>query len=92
MKKETTIQQRGIFKKTKENLWNALTNIDHMRQCILKKLTFLNPKQVAKYSFQFSIKKKNFTHRYNVYEVILNEKIVYRWLYEEYDGDSTVSF
>jgi hypothetical protein len=44
MKKETTIQQRGIFKKTKENLWNALTNIDQMRQCILKKLTFLNPK------------------------------------------------
>lgn len=38
------------------------------------------------------MKEKLFTHRWNVYEVIPNEKIAYHSQYEEYDGESTVSF
>ncbi|MBA21858.1 MAG: hypothetical protein CMP52_00725 [Flavobacteriales bacterium] len=52
----------------------------------------MNPKQVLKPFFQLNMKEKNFTHKWCVYVVVPQEKISYHWQYEEYAGDSTVTF
>lgn len=43
---------------------------------------------------QFNVRsgERNFLHKWNVVEVVENEKIVYNWQYEEYDGSGDVSF
>ena len=43
-------------------------------------------------AFAFEYKGKTFTHKWCVVEVEPDQKIAYHWQYEEYEGDSMVSF
>lgn len=92
MKEKTILQRKEIFKTTKENLWNALTNVNLMEQWYFKEINFFEPKTGSKTLFSIEYEGKPFTHKWCVYVVVPQEKISYHWQYEEYAGDSTVTF
>lgn len=90
--KKIILKRKEIFKTTKENLWNALTDLNLMKQWYFKEINFFEPKIGSKTLFSIEYEGKKFTHKSYVFEVIPKEKIAYHWQYEECAGDSTVTF
>jgi hypothetical protein len=60
MKEKTILQRKEIFKTTKENLWNALTNVNLMEQGYFKEINFFEPKTGSKTLFSIEYEGKNF--------------------------------
>ena len=60
MKEKTILQRKEIFKTTKENLWNALTNVNLMEQWYFKEINFFEHKTGSKTLFSIEYEGKNF--------------------------------
>jgi len=73
-------------------LWSALTELDQMQQWYFQELKEFKAKVGFENAFTFEYKGKTFTHKWRVVEVEPSQKIAYYWQYEEYEGDSIVSF
>jgi len=74
------------------DLWSAITDPDHMRQWYFEEISSFSPELGSKTSFIVHADPKTFTHLWEVSESILYQKISYKWRYEEYPGDSVVTF
>ncbi|MEK9613918.1 MAG: SRPBCC domain-containing protein [Flavobacteriaceae bacterium] len=77
---------------SRDKLWSALTELDQMRQWYFKELKDFEPEVGFETSFTFEYQGKKFTHQWRVYEVLPLDRISYHWKYQEYEGDSIVSF
>ena len=80
------------FNRSVSDLWNAITNIDEMRQWYFENI----PEFEARVGFctQFSVEAGDriFPHVWEVTEAEPQHKLVYNWKYDGYAGDSFVIF
>lgn len=80
------------FHVTLERVWAAITQLEEMKQWFFKNIESFEPEVGFKTSFIVKVDDRKFTHLWHLTEVIPNQKITYNWKYEEYPGDSIVSF
>ncbi|MBS1603596.1 MAG: SRPBCC domain-containing protein [Bacteroidetes bacterium] len=74
-----------------EKVWQALTNVDQMRQWYMP-LTDFRPEPGFATSFDIDAKGERYKHIWKVTEVIPNKKISYEWRYGGFPGNSLVTF
>ena len=73
-------------------MWNAITHIDHMRQWYFEQIPAFKPEVGFTTQFNVQSQDRHFIHIWRVTEVIPLKKIKYNWRYENYPGDSFVTF
>ena len=73
-------------------VWNAITEIDQMRQWFFNNIEDFKPEVGFKTQFNITSEKRNFLHLWTITEVEPFKKIVYNWKYKEYIGNSFVHF
>ena len=77
---------------TPDVLWKAITHPGQMAEWFFKEITEFQPEVGFETNFVVASEHRTFTHLWRVTEVIPHRKIVYSWKYQEYPGDSVVSF
>jgi len=80
------------FKVSKVELWNAITNPEEMKKWYFEIMPDFKPEVGFKTQFLISVEDRNYTHLWEVTDMILQEMIKTRWHYEEHPGDSYVIF
>lgn len=80
------------FSYSPARIWKALTNPQEMRQWFFEQIPDFKPELDFYTEFIIVNEGRTFTHCWTIKEVIPEEKIVYRWNYPEYPGDSNVYF
>ncbi len=75
-----------------ETVWNAITQLDPMKQWFFDNIPSFKP--LIGFETQFNVKapSRDFLHRWKIIEVVPNKKIVYSWKYENINGEGTVTF
>ena len=73
-------------------VWEAITDPETMRQWFFETIKEFKPEVGFETCFNVECDGTQYPHRWNVTEVIPGEKLVYRWRYDGYDGDSTVTW
>ncbi|MEW6412906.1 MAG: SRPBCC domain-containing protein [Candidatus Zixiibacteriota bacterium] len=73
-----------------ETVWEAITNVELMRQWYFDNIPAFRPE--VGFETQFNVKsgERNFPHLWKVTDVSPLERIVYTWKFEGYQGDSFV--
>ena len=80
------------FNVSPSRLWRALTNPAEMRRWFFEQIPDFQPEVGFYTEFLIQNEGRNFTHCWTVREAITDQKIVLRWNYPEYLGDSLVHF
>ena len=75
-----------------ETVWEAITNLDQMKQWFFNNIEEFKPEVGFKTQFNVTSENRNFLHLWHIVEVEPLKKIVYNWKYKEYEGDSFVHF
>lgn len=75
-----------------EKVWNAITDINQMRLWYFENIPEFKPEIGFKTQFNVKSGERNFLHKWKVIEVMPFKKITYNWNYENYEGDSNVTF
>jgi uncharacterized protein YndB with AHSA1/START domain len=73
-------------------LWNAITELNQMRQWFFEIIEAFEPKVGFETKFVIENEDKTFPHLWKITEVEPLRKITYNWKYEGYTGDSFVTF
>ena len=76
------------FEVSPQLLWKYLTQLEHMQKWFFAALTSFEPTRGFKTFFTFIYNNKNFTHLWEVRDVLAQEKLCLGWQYKEYPGDS----
>jgi len=92
LKSDDPIVVRQVFETSRENVWNAITRIDEMKQWYFGNIPSFKPEVDFETCFEVKVEDRIFTHLWKVSEVIPLQKIRYNWKFEEYPGDSFVTF
>lgn len=69
-------------------VWEAITQYDKMTAWFFEELTDFQAKERFYTEFLIRSGERNFTHQWQITEVIPFKRIVYSWKYKEYPGDS----
>lgn len=87
-----TISVEETFSKSIEEVWKAITELTLMKQWFFENIPAFEP--IVGFSTKFNVQAEtqSFMHLWKIIEVIPNQKIVYNWKYEEYEGDGNVIF
>jgi uncharacterized protein YndB with AHSA1/START domain len=91
-KDEEPIIVEATFNTSIENVWNAITEIDRMRQWYFKDIPAFKPEVGFETKFDVRSQDRTFPHVWKVTEVVPLRMIAYNWKYEGYQGDSNVVF
>ena len=89
-KDEDPIIVEQTYNASIDTVWNALTEIDQMRQWYFKNIPSFEPEVGFETQFNVQSEDRNFLHMWKVTEVVPLQKIKYNWKYENYPGDSYV--
>lgn len=82
----------GIYNVSSDKVWSAITNLDEMRNWYFQ-LEDFKPKVGFKFDFLGGPENgKQYLHLCEVIEVDEGKKIVYTWRYDNYPGNSSVSW
>lgn len=81
-----------IFDVDKTALWNAITEVDQMRQWFFKEIPAFNPIEGFETSFMITSPEREFPHAWKIIEVVPETRIVYDWRYDGYEGVGKVCF
>lgn len=73
-------------------IWDAITNIEKMKQWFFENIEDFKPEVGFETKFNVVSGSRNFIHNWKITEVRPLKKITYRWNYEDYEGDSFVHF
>jgi uncharacterized protein YndB with AHSA1/START domain len=92
MTTNNTIVVTQSFKKSIPIVWNAITNLNQMKQWFFNNIEAFEPTVGFKTQFSIQNEGRIFTHLWTITEVIPFKKICYNWRYKEYEGNSTVYF
>lgn len=92
MENNEPILVEETYNADRNTVWNALTQLNEMRQWYFETLPDFEP--TVGFETQFTVKSdsRNFLHKWKVTEVVPLEKITYRWQYGRYDGTSFSEF
>jgi uncharacterized protein YndB with AHSA1/START domain len=80
------------FKVSIETLWSVITEHNQMIEWFFENIPEFKPSVGFKTQFLVENEDRKFTHLWEIIEVIPNQKIVYNWKYEEYEGEGLVFF
>ena len=91
-KADEPIVVEQIFDTSKENVWDAITVLDQMKQWFFDNIDSFEP--VAGFETRFVIKVEDriFPHVWKLTEVVPLKRITYDWRYDGYPGSSIVVF
>lgn len=81
-----------IFNTSVDKLWNAITRHEEMKQWFFDNIKEFKAEAGFKTKFPVQSGVRVFTHLWKIVEVVPFQKIIYNWKYEEYPGDSFVTF
>ncbi|WP_027391758.1 SRPBCC family protein [Aquimarina latercula] len=73
-------------------VWRAITGVKEMKFWFFDAIRSFKPEVGFKTQFLVRVEDRNYTHCWEITEVILNKKITYTWSYVEYPGDAFVTF
>lgn len=79
-----------VFPASRDAVWKAITDKDQMRQWFFETIEDFVPEPGFETQFNVRAEDKDYLHLWKVTEVIPNKKIVYKWRYGGYPGDSFV--
>lgn len=88
--KPVTVEQ--TFNVSIQRVWESITKLDEMKAWYFNNIESFIPEKGFETQFTVQVENRNYTHLWRITEVIPNQKIVYNWKYEEYPGDSLVTF
>lgn len=91
-KSDEKIVVEQSFSASKSELWNAITNIDEMHKWYFENIPDFKPEEGFSTKFNVQSEDRNFMHIWKILEVIPQQLIKYNWKYEDYAGDSNVTF
>lgn len=80
------------FEVSDEILWKAITEHHQMIQWFFENIPEFKARVGFKTQFLIENEGRKFTHLWKIVEVIPNQKIVYNWKYDEYEGEGLVFF
>lgn len=80
------------FNKTKEQVWNAITDLKQMKQWFFENIPDFIPQVGFETKFNVDAGERQFMHVWKITEVIPYEKIEYNWKYENMEGNAFVIF
>ena len=92
MKNNQPIVVEQTFNASIKTIWNAITEIDQMKQWFFNNIEDFKPEVGFKTKFNVQLPERNFLHLWEIIEVAPLKKIVYNWRYAEYIGNSFVHF
>jgi len=75
----------------REKVWQALTNRDQMEQWYFKLKEFI-PEVGFKFTFLGGSEAKTYLHICEITEVVPGDKLSYSWRYQDYPGNTHVTF
>ena len=81
-----------IFNASKEKVWRSITDLNEMVNWYFDKIPDFKPVVGFKTQFNIINEGRDFLHLWEVIEAVENEKIVYNWQYEGYEGSADVHF
>ncbi|RZS92643.1 SRPBCC family protein [Aquimarina brevivitae] len=84
------VEQR--FDEQIQNVWLAITSLEHMKQWFFEEIPAFEPVVGFKTAFKIQSEQRVFTHLWEITEVIPLKKITYTWKYQEYPGNSKLTF
>ena len=91
MKNEPVVIER-VYNAPIERVWQAITDLEKMRQWYFPTLTDFEPEVGFETQFNVVNGKKVFPHIWKITEVVPLKKINYEWKFAGYPGNSLVSF
>ena len=80
------------FNQSIQKIWQAITEKDQMIQWFFDNIPDFKAERGFKAQFLIENEGRQFTHLWEIIEVIPDKKIVYDWRYKEYDGLGKVYF
>lgn len=89
---EDNITIEHSFDNSLDEVWKAITDLNQMKLWFFEQIEDFVPTIGFETQFEVHIEERTFTHLWKIIEVIPLNKIVYNWKYEEYSGDSNVTF
>lgn len=90
MKAEPFVIERTMNAPT-EKVWKAITDKDQMKQWYFDLAEF-KPEVGFEFSFVGGSEEKQYVHLCKITEVVPGKKLQYSWRYDEYPGNSFVTF
>lgn len=75
-----------------KKVWKAITDLGEMKLWYFDNINAFRPEVGGKSKFAVQSGERTFTHLWEITEVAAPDLITYNWKYEEYKGDSFVSF
>lgn len=73
-------------------LWDAITQLDHMKEWFFDNIPDFKSELGFKTQFLVNAGERNFTHLWHIIKVVPHKKITYDWSYAEYKGEGLVTF
>jgi len=92
LKTDPPIIVEEIFQSSLKNVWDAITEPSQMRKWFFPMIKDFKAEVGFKTEFSLENEGRKFSHLWEVTEVVLEQKIKYKWNYLEYSGDSYVLF
>ncbi len=92
IKSEGPIELHYQFNNSTRKLWTTLVEVDQMKKWFFDNIPDFRAEIGFSTRFLVKSEHRTFTHLWKVIEVIPENKITYNWKYEEYPGDSNITF
>ena len=89
---DTPVVIERTFNAAIEKVWQAITDIDQMRQWYFPQLADFKPEEGFETQFNIHHEGRDYLHIWKVRDVIALKKISVEWKYGGYPGNSVVSF
>lgn len=80
------------YRATPDRVWAALSVRDRMVEWYFDMIEAFEPHVGFETRFTVSTGEREFVHVWTVTEMRENERLAYRWRYDNYDGDGNVTF
>jgi uncharacterized protein YndB with AHSA1/START domain len=80
------------YRATPDRVWAALSVRERMVEWYFDKIEAFEPRVGFETRFTVSTGEREFVHVWTVTEMRENERLAYRWRYDNYDGDGNVTF
>ena len=90
--KEAPVIVEEIFNTTPQIIWEAITNIDKMKDWYFDNIPVFKPVVGFKTEFNLKSEDRNFLHQWEITEVQAFKKIAYSWHFKDYQGSALVHF
>jgi len=81
-----------VFDQSISDVWDAITQLDAMRQWFFANIPEFKPELNFETRFLITNEGRQFTHVWKIIDVIPFQRITYHWSYPEYSGSAKVTF